>query len=82
MGVGWVGATRRVEVDPLGTASTDDERVGPDRPIHFCTDERDYAILKQILVTLSILGAITMGQVNFPDGLEKVISIAGIAGKD
>ncbi|KAG7571412.1 hypothetical protein FFLO_00595 [Filobasidium floriforme] len=43
-------------------------------------DERDYAILKQILVTLSILGAIMMGQVNFPDGLEKVISIAGIAG--
>ena len=38
-------------------------------------DERDYAILKQILVTLSILGAITMGQVNFPDGLEKVISV-------
>lgn len=37
-------------------------------------DERDYAIVKQILVTLSILGAITMGQVNFPDNLEKVIS--------
>jgi hypothetical protein len=44
-------------------------------------DERDYAILKQILISLSILGAVTMGQVNFPDGLEKVISTirAGVA---
>lgn len=47
-------------------------------------DERDYAILKQILVTLSILGAITMGHVYFPDGLERSISAVGIgiAGKD
>ena len=41
-------------------------------------DERDYAILKQILVTLSILGAITMGQVNLPNGLENAISTTGV----
>lgn len=41
-------------------------------------DERDYAILKQILVTHFILEAITMGQVNFPDNLEKVISTISV----
>ncbi|KAH8080905.1 hypothetical protein HD553DRAFT_316660 [Filobasidium floriforme] len=43
-------------------------------------DERDYVILEQILVTLSILGAITICQVYFPDGVEKVMIL--IAGKD
>ncbi|KAG7529044.1 hypothetical protein FFLO_05806 [Filobasidium floriforme] len=38
-------------------------------------DERDYAILKQILVTLPILGAITMSQVNFPDGMRSMRAI-------
>jgi hypothetical protein len=46
-------------------------------------DERDYVILKQILVTLSILGAITMVWVIAPHGLEKVMILTiGIAGKD
>lgn len=40
-------------------------------------DERDYAILKQVLVTLTILGAITMSQVYFPNGLENVIVTIG-----
>jgi hypothetical protein len=41
-------------------------------------DERDYAIPKQILVTLSILGAITMGQVKFPDGVGSMRAIISL----